>query len=130
MILVVWQATILYLNNIAHNIIALLWEKSCKKNCNVVRNNYTMLLQYLIKELKTMMKDTITNKDMILTKFNNIGSIGWNVGLPFLFDYNQKNQEISWKRQWKFIWIRSLERNIEQKKVIFIKEFNFCIKVK
>ena len=118
-----------------------------EKFCNIVRNNHDLLLQFLIKKLKTKMKVTITQVSTLgsdeghnneqehnTDEFPNIGSIRRNVRLPFLFNYNQKKQEISWKRQWKFIWTRSLERNIEQKKVIswklLIKEFNFCIKVK
>ena len=68
-----------------------------------------LLQQFLIKELKTKKvmsmaiteksdeygnndegnNNALTNKHMILTKFNNIGSIRRNVELPFLFDYNQ-----------------------------------------
>ena len=49
--------------------------------------------------------------------------------LGYLF-YSIITRKIFWKRQWKFIWTRSLERNIEQKKVILKMEFHFLIKVK
>ena len=61
----------------------------------------------------------LTNKNIILTEFSIIGSIKRNVRLPFLFDITQKYFE---KDSENLSESRSLERDIEQKKVILLQK--------
>ena len=79
--------------------------------------------------METTIKVTITNKNIILTEFTIIGSIKRNVRLPFLFDVTffsittrKKNQKYFVKDSENLSESGSLERNIEQKKVILIQK--------
>ena len=79
--------------------------------------------------METTIKVTITNKNIILTEFTIIGSIKRNVRLPFLFDVTffsittrKKNQKYFEKDSENLSESGSLERNIEQKKVILIQK--------